>query len=138
MNTRTPHFVGSRLLEAREVRGLTQLALGELLGVSAQAISQYEKGQASPQPQVMEKLPTVLGVPPAFFVTPRPEPGETPLFFRSMARSTATMRTRARHKYHWLTDLVDYLGTYVELPAVQLPEYHFPGDPLAIEDEAVE
>lgn len=138
MNTGTPRFVGSRLLEAREVRGLTQLALSEILGVSAQAISQYEKGQASPQPQVMEKLPAILGVQPSFFVTSRPEPGDTTLFFRSMARATATVRTRAKHKYHWLTDLVDYLGAYVELPAVQMPECHFSADPLAIEDEAVE
>ena len=138
MSFATPRFVGSRLLEAREVRGLSQLALSEILGVSAQAVSQYEKGQTSPHPQVMEKLPAVLGVQPAFFVTPRPEQPDSTLFFRSMARATQTVRTRAVHKYHWLTDLVDYLGAYVDLPEVNMPECRFPDDPLQIEDEAVE
>lgn len=134
----TPNFVGARLREAREVRSLTQLALSELLDVSAQAISQYETGQSSPHPWVMEKLPTLLHVQPAFFVTPRPQETDTPLFFRSMSRTTLAARTRAKHKYHWLKDLVDCLSEYVELPRVNLPPCPFPDDPLQISMREVE
>jgi transcriptional regulator with XRE-family HTH domain len=96
----TPHFIGARLLEAREIQGLTQAALGEKLGVSAQAISQYEKGLSTPQPHVMERLPDVLNVQPAYFFTSREDQDEAILFFRSMARAATTGRTRAKHKYH--------------------------------------
>ena len=57
MKLGTPGFVGPRLREAREGRGLTAMSLAELLGITRSAISYYEKGTTSPQPDVMERNP---------------------------------------------------------------------------------
>jgi transcriptional regulator with XRE-family HTH domain len=40
----TPGFVGDRLREAREARGLSAVSLADLLGITRQAISLYESG----------------------------------------------------------------------------------------------
>ena len=48
MSVGTPNFVGERLKEAREARGLTGVALADLVGVKRASISQYELGDASP------------------------------------------------------------------------------------------
>ena len=51
-------FNGRRLTEVREARGLTITSLVEKLDddVSVASVSQYEKGTASPRPQVAEQL----------------------------------------------------------------------------------
>jgi transcriptional regulator with XRE-family HTH domain len=70
MRPGTPQFIGERLREAREARCLTQITLSEMLGVSNRAVSQYEKGTASPHPDIMAKIPKILNFPPQFFFTP--------------------------------------------------------------------
>ena len=81
MRLGTPQFIGERLREAREARGMTQITLGELLGITNRAISQYEKGLASPHPEVMKNIPDKLNLPAQFFFTPLPpQEEETTLF----------------------------------------------------------
>ena len=63
MRAGTPGFVGARLREGREARGLTAIALSEILGVSRQAVSQYENSQQTPRPEIMLKIEQVLGLP---------------------------------------------------------------------------
>ena len=56
MKSGTPGFVASRLREAREARALTGIALAEMVGVTRQAISNYEIGRGSPRPEVLKKI----------------------------------------------------------------------------------
>ena len=51
---------GSRLKERREALGLKQKQLGELLGVSGNAIGNYENGISSPNADVLYKVFDVL------------------------------------------------------------------------------
>lgn len=51
---------GSRLKERREALGLKQKQLGELLGVSGNAIGNYENGISSPNANILYKVFTVL------------------------------------------------------------------------------
>jgi len=44
----------------RVASGLTQIQLGELMGVTHQAISRWEKGTDSPSPRHFEKLIKVI------------------------------------------------------------------------------
>ena len=53
---------GRRIRETRRSRGYTQEYLAELLGVSRQAVSKWEKGQTCPDMQNMVALSEVLGV----------------------------------------------------------------------------
>ena len=56
MRSGTPRFVGGRLRQAREARGVSASALAALLGVSRQAVSQYERGPETPSPAVMHRI----------------------------------------------------------------------------------
>ncbi|MGP0750607.1 helix-turn-helix domain-containing protein, partial [Escherichia coli] len=47
-NDRFPKFIPVRLIEAREIRGMTTTELARELGISQQAVSKYEKGSTPP------------------------------------------------------------------------------------------
>jgi len=138
MNSRTPGFSGQRLREAREVRSVQQAFLAEMIGVSAQAISKYERGGGTPSPEVVERLAKHLNVPPAFFLMPARPATERRVFYRSMSAATKTARTRAEHRATWLADLTSYVSTFVELPTVDIPDFGVPDNPLQLEDSDVE
>lgn len=122
MPSGTPGFVGQRLIEAREARGLTAVALADLVGISRAAVSQYENGQATPRPEVMLKITRVLNLPPRFFSRPFTRRESTPVFYRSMSAATKTARTRAEWRMEWLCEeIVPYLSNLVDLPEVKFP-----------------
>lgn len=139
MRIGTPQFIGERLREAREARSMTQITLGELLGISKSAISQYEKGVNSPHPEVMINIPHILNLPAQFFfISPPKMEQETPLFFRSLRSTTLAARTKAARKYEWLKNITDYLSTFVEFPSVNFPDLSPPKNPFKIQENDIE
>lgn len=139
MSQGTPGFVGARLREGREARGLTAIALSEILGVSRQAVSQYENDQQTPRPEVMHKIEHVLRLPPEFFSRPvRGLPETRRIFYRSMSSATKTARVRAERRYGWLTTIVDYLQRYASFPPVSFPRFDVPNDPRELSWEDIE
>ena len=138
MTVGTPGFTGSRLREAREIEGLSILSLAGLIGKTRQAISQYEIGAVSPQPDVMRRITHVLNMPPDFFTLPPREPASEPLFFRSLSAATATARTRASHLFRWVRDIANDLNTYVKFPPVNIPDIQVPSDPSSLRDDDIE
>lgn len=54
--------IGSRIKEAREKKGLSQVKLAEALGISKGAIGNYECDKSSPKDSILFKLMTVLDV----------------------------------------------------------------------------
>lgn len=54
--------VGRRIQERRKVQGLTQEQLGTELGVSAQAVSKWEKGDSTPDIALLPSLCRTLGM----------------------------------------------------------------------------
>lgn len=138
MKSGTPGFVASRLREAREARALTGIALAEMVGVSRQAISNYEIGRGSPRPEVLRKISDVLNVPPHRFSMPTHTSESKTLFFRSMSAATKTARSRAHARYRWLREIVDELSQYVEFPAVNFPNFDVPSDPSQLSSDDIE
>lgn len=69
---------GVSLRSLRRSRGLTQGQLGDLLGVTAQAVAKYESGLAEPTWPVVLRLATALGVTPDAFLQAPPPPDESP------------------------------------------------------------
>jgi transcriptional regulator with XRE-family HTH domain len=53
---------GKRLRQLRRERDLTQEQLAEAIGVSVEAISNFERGVHAPSFETMEKLVEALGV----------------------------------------------------------------------------
>lgn len=54
--------IGYRIKEAREQLGLTQTELGQKIGVTGSAITNYEKETSHPKEQIIYKLMETLGV----------------------------------------------------------------------------
>lgn len=138
MRLGTPGFVGGRLREAREVRGLTAIALAEMTGVTRQAISQYETGRSSPSPDVLGSLARVLNMPEPFFTKPERQLDRGTVFYRSMSSATKAARARAEGRFSWLRDIVDYLSEFVAFPESNFPDLSLPHDPLLLSDDEIE
>ena len=62
-------FNRNRLRFARELRNLRQAQLGELAGLNASAISQFESGWNGPSATTIDALARALRVPPEFFAS---------------------------------------------------------------------
>ncbi|HEX9896143.1 MAG TPA: ImmA/IrrE family metallo-endopeptidase [Dehalococcoidales bacterium] len=128
MKSGTPNFVGARLKEAREARGINATSLAEILGITRSAVSLYENGNASPQPEMMEKIAEKLNLPISFFLKPTQEiQMDNPIFYRSMSSATKMARIRAERWFYWLHyKVVPYVREYVTLPKVTIPQVRVP------------
>ena len=58
----TQFGLGENIVRQRKKQGLTQTALGAILGVSAQAVSKWERQLACPDIMLLPRLAAVLGV----------------------------------------------------------------------------
>jgi Zn-dependent peptidase ImmA (M78 family)/DNA-binding XRE family transcriptional regulator len=138
MASRTPGFVGERLKQSREAHGLTITGLAEMIGVSKQAVSQYEKGADSPRDAVFDRICSLFHHEPHFFLRPvDPDLVAPIMFYRSMASATKTARLKAEARQTWIRELVQYLSEYVDFPVVVFPQAEpYPGDPnlLSMDD----
>ena len=137
MKRGTPGFVGFRLREAREARGLSTTGLADILGISRAAISQYENSQSSPGPDILNRLTIVLNEPVEFFLS-TPRRSNAPIFFRSRAATTVAARTRAAVLLNWLGDIAEELWRHLEFPSLQFTPFDPPTDPLKLDREAIE
>ena len=54
--------IGNRITKYRKMKGLTQEALAEQLGVSSQAVSKWENDASCPDISLLPKLCSVLGI----------------------------------------------------------------------------
>jgi Zn-dependent peptidase ImmA (M78 family)/transcriptional regulator with XRE-family HTH domain len=126
----TPGFNGKRLKQARNVYGLTVTSLAEMIEVSKQAISQFEKsepgGKGSPTPrsEVLDKISNSLNFPKDFFLQGSYILNESPIHYRSLNAATKAARHRAEVKFIWLQEITNILKQYVELPVVNIPSFN--------------
>lgn len=130
-------FVGPRLKEAREARGINGVSLAELVGVTRQAISQYETGSSKPSPETLEKIAASLNLPIAFFLTNAPPFDDAPVYFRSLSAATKSARLRERRRLLWHRHIVDFLSTFADLPEPRVPTLDAKA-PAEISDEEIE
>lgn len=128
MTVGVPGFVAGRLRQAREARGLSLVALADLIGVSPAAISQYEKGQHTPRPETFDLLKRQLNVPHAYFFKPEVVvPVEQHrLFYRSMSSATKQARTRAGRRLEWFKEIVVYFEQFFDFPEPNIPSLGLP------------
>jgi Zn-dependent peptidase ImmA (M78 family) len=137
MRNGTPGFRAERLVEARDSRGLTQVALAELINRTSSSISRWEGGGQSPEPEAVEALARALNVPVAFFLRPLPDHGPAPMFFRSMASTTQSVRKRTQARMRWAQDIALSLQEWVDLPEVNVPRLDVT-DHREVRDEDIE
>jgi Zn-dependent peptidase ImmA (M78 family)/transcriptional regulator with XRE-family HTH domain len=139
MKTGVPGFQGIRLRQAREAMGLSITSLSDLVGVSKQAISQYERGSDAPSQPVFDQIRSILRHEAQFFLR-RPAPlSEGTCFYRSMAATTKGARNKAEVWQLWVRELISYFLEFVEFPPTNIPAFDdLPSDPTLLPMEMVE
>lgn len=138
MSVGTKDFIGERLLEAREARGMSMAELASLVEVSRAAISQFEKGHTTPQTKTLVGLANALNVPSLFFFTKKQESSKDTLFYRSLRDVPKSDRNKAERKYEWLKSISRYLRGFVRFPTPNLPNIPLPQELHSIESSLVE
>jgi Zn-dependent peptidase ImmA (M78 family)/transcriptional regulator with XRE-family HTH domain len=113
-------FVKERLTEAREARGLTQSVLAQALGKSASTISNWERGEQSPEPASLEMLSRDLRLPTRYFLKQMPSYGSEAIFFRSLSNATARVRSREKARMRWLQHISITLQNTLDFPRLDV------------------
>jgi Zn-dependent peptidase ImmA (M78 family)/DNA-binding XRE family transcriptional regulator len=128
-------LIPERIKEAREARGFTLDTFSEVLGVSRQAVAQYENGQTTPSGDVLSKILAATAQPLPFFTNIPARTGEPGApFWRSLKRMEQNHRRRVTRRLQWAADICALVERFVELPKVNLPEIRFEPE-FAAEDD---
>ena len=56
------NLLGRKIAEARRTSGITQNALAERVGVTAQAVSKWETGRSCPDIAILDEIADTLGI----------------------------------------------------------------------------
>lgn len=122
MRSGVPGFSPQRLVEARAARGLTQVALADLSGRTSSSISRWEAGDQLPEIDALQAVARGLNLPVSFFLNPQAEHGPAPMFARSMAAATKSVRSRVEARLRWAQDISLFVQQYVDLPEPVVPQ----------------
>jgi len=122
MRSGVPGFSPQRLIEARAARGLTQVALADLSGRTSSSISRWEAGDQLPEIDALQAVARGLNLPVSFFLNPPWEHGPAPMFARSMAAATKSIRSRVEARLRWAQDISLVLQEALDLPEPNVPQ----------------
>lgn len=129
--------IPERIKEAREARGYTLESFADALGKSRQAVAQFETGQISPSGETLSSIVALTEQPLAFFVSMPPRSGNaSTVFWRSLKRMEQRHRKRIAKRLQWAADVATMVDEYIELPAVDIPEWEF--DPEKADEHEIE
>lgn len=118
-------FVGARLTEARLALGLSATVFADLADLSVQSVSKYENDRQAPKLDGVHKFATILKVPYDYFFRPISAKDDKPIFWRARLSASPTARDRAEVRLEWMKEVVDYLASYFDLPALNVPRFEF-------------
>jgi Zn-dependent peptidase ImmA (M78 family)/DNA-binding XRE family transcriptional regulator len=116
------NFQPKRLIQAREVRGLTQTELAEKIGKSSSTISKWESGSQFPEPNILNDLSKELDLPVNFFTKELKVEEKNQLFFRTMASTTVPLRKKVYHKLTWTREISFELQSWIDFPKINIPK----------------
>lgn len=129
-------FNGERLKSARKYRGKTIKDLAEDIGVSKQAISQFENGKSAPLFETLIKIIDKLKFPRDYFYEKDDiniELGNT--YFRALSKMTKKEENIQKEKTKLIGKIFNFLNEYIEFPELNLPDFK---EDMGIEDMAME
>ncbi|MBC7252158.1 MAG: helix-turn-helix transcriptional regulator, partial [Anaerolineae bacterium] len=116
-------MIGERIKIARRAAGLSQRALAKAVGVSAMAISKYERELDTPGSDVLLRLAQALGVKTEYFLRPTTVTITAP----SYRRRTSLPR---QQEYAIMGQIQEWLERYLEVESFfnGLPGFDLPAD----------
>lgn len=113
--------IGERLRIARRTAGLSQRALAEGVGVSAMAISKYERGLDVPSSAVLLRLAEALGVKTEYFLRPTTVTLTRPSYRRRISLSRKEKNALVGRVQDWLERYLDVENFFGGPPTFDLP-----------------
>ena len=113
--------IGERLKAARHAAAMSQRALAETAGVSATAISKYERGLDIPSSQVLIRLAQALGVQVAHFLRPRTVTLSAPVYRRRASLPRKQEQAVLARVEEWLERYLDIETLFGEAPHFEIP-----------------
>ena len=128
MKPGTPLFVGTRLQEAREARGLNVAALANIVDVRRETIYQIEGGRITPSPALFERIQVAVRMPAAYFLdrVDDPETDGEAILYGSMSSATKLSRLRAKRRLQWLARITRLVDQFVDVPVLDVPQFDLP------------
>ena len=124
---REPPVNGRRIRQARELAGLTQATLAELLGTDQTLIAHIERGSRQPAADLLEAIGTELHFPPSFFRQgSSPEFPKGSLLFRSKAVVGRKLIGQVHAHAEIVFEMVVKLASQASLVPLRLPNEHDP------------
>ncbi len=115
-------FNGQRLRQARLYNGLTINELAKMLGVSKQAVSQYETANVRPDFEKMKIITDELNFPPSYFFQDDCFDVNTKTtYFRALLSANKNARLQQVTKIRHLAIIYQILNKYLEFPKLNLP-----------------
>jgi Zn-dependent peptidase ImmA (M78 family)/DNA-binding XRE family transcriptional regulator len=114
--------VGERLKMARQMAGMSMRALGEESGVSAMAISKYERDQMTPSSDVLIELAQALDVKVGFFLRPVTAELTAPAFRRKARLGVKAQKAILASTQAWLERYLDVESFFTDSPVFTMPD----------------
>lgn len=117
------NFNGERLKLARIYRNMTASELAEKLGVSRQAVLQYEKNESNPKLETEFTIITTLHFPRDFFYKDNLD--NVPIentFFRALSSTKKIDLQTQEEKTRFIVYIYEFLNNYFNYPELDLPE----------------
>jgi len=115
--------IGERLKIARHTAGLSQRDLAKVAGISAMAISKYERDLDTPSSGVLLRLAQALGVKTEYFLRPVTVTVSAPAYRRRTSLPRKQERTIVAQIQEWLERYLD-VESFFGGP----PDFEFPPD----------
>lgn len=113
--------IGERLKMARQTRGLSQRDLAEKAGVSAMAISKYERDQDTPGSGPLLRLAQTLNVKVEYFLRPVGITLSIPAYRRRAAVRTKDQETVMGQTQEWLERYLDVESLFNDVLGYRAP-----------------
>jgi len=110
--------------------------LAQQVGVSRQAISQYELGLSLPSQEVLSRLSQILNRPLAFFAWPTSAEGDgtSITYFRKQRRTSVRHSGAVQVYITWLYDMAAQVQRWVEFPPVTVRPFSVDERPMTEEN----
>lgn len=122
----TKSFNGQRLRQARQYNGLSINDLADILGVTKQAISQYETQNVTPEFEKMRIITEKLNFPSSyFFQEDIYEINAKTTYFRALLSANRNARLQQQIKLKHLVIIYQVLNKYLEFPALNIPKFEY-------------
>lgn len=127
-------MIAERLREIRILNHYTVEDVAYRIGVTKQAVSKYETGNAIPSDDVLKKLIELFQLPVGYLMENNNLSEEvSPLFYRRNKRTSQRELEEARICLKWCRELVVATKSIIDLPALNLPPFE---EGISIEEKA--